>query len=302
MKNQNKLTPEQKWEKATLANNFIFYKVMRDHPDACKHLLEMLLKIKIEKMEMHNEEVIEIENGAKGIRLDVYVKDNGRMFDIELQVANTEDLPERARYYSSLMALDSLKSGEIYSELCDSHVVFICMSDIFHNDLPVCTFENVCLEDGKTKLNDRDYKHFFIAPTCAKMIENEEVKSFFEFLISNRAKNKYTAVLKNYVTDAKLNMNYKRQFMEWERQRAYDFKYGYNSGKAEGIIAGRKAGLEEGKKAGLEDGKKKGLAEGKLESAKNALAMGLSVEQVEKITRLPAEQIEELQKEVSVQA
>lgn len=39
-----------------------------------------------------------------------------------------------------------------------------------------------------------------------------------------------------------------------------------------------------------------------IESAKNALAMGLSVEQVEKITRLPAEQIKELQKEVSVQA
>ena len=39
-----------------------------------------------------------------------------------------------------------------------------------------------------------------------------------------------------------------------------------------------------------------------IESARNALAMGLSVEQVEKITRLPAEQIEELQKEVTVQA
>ena len=39
-----------------------------------------------------------------------------------------------------------------------------------------------------------------------------------------------------------------------------------------------------------------------IESAKNALAMGLSVEQVEKITRLSAEQIEELQKEITVQA
>ena len=27
------LTPEEKWEKATIANNFIFYKVMRNHPD-----------------------------------------------------------------------------------------------------------------------------------------------------------------------------------------------------------------------------------------------------------------------------
>ena len=54
-----RLTPEEKWERATLANNFIFYKVMRHHPEACKHLLEMLLKIKIKKMEMHNEEAME---------------------------------------------------------------------------------------------------------------------------------------------------------------------------------------------------------------------------------------------------
>ena len=39
---QEKLTPEQKWEQATLANNFIFYKVMKNHPDACQHLIEML--------------------------------------------------------------------------------------------------------------------------------------------------------------------------------------------------------------------------------------------------------------------
>ena len=40
---KKELTPEEKWEQATLANNFIFYKVMRHHQDACKQLLEMLL-------------------------------------------------------------------------------------------------------------------------------------------------------------------------------------------------------------------------------------------------------------------
>lgn len=69
----------EKWESLTLANNFIFYKVMRHHPDACKHLIEMLLGIKIEKMEMRNEETIDIDHDAKGIRLDVFVKDVNRM-------------------------------------------------------------------------------------------------------------------------------------------------------------------------------------------------------------------------------
>ena len=98
-KNKNELTPEEKWEQATLANNFIFYKVMRHHPDACKHLIEMLLHIKIVRMEMANEETIDLDHEAKGIRLDVFVKDTNKMYDIELQVANTGELPERARYY-----------------------------------------------------------------------------------------------------------------------------------------------------------------------------------------------------------
>lgn len=31
--NYETLTPEEKWKNATIANNFIFYKVMRNNPD-----------------------------------------------------------------------------------------------------------------------------------------------------------------------------------------------------------------------------------------------------------------------------
>ena len=226
------LTPEEKWERATLANNFIFYKVMRHHPDACKHLIEILLNIKIESMEMHNEEVIDIDHDSRGIRLDVFVKDTGKMYDIEIQAANTNDLPERSRYYQALMDLDTLKAGQEYKKLKDSHVIFICLEDIFHHDLPVYTFEYTCREDGKTKLNDRSYKHFFIAETCARMIEDKEVKSFFEFLISNKASNEYTSNLNKYVTDAKHNMQWRFQYMTWERMQTY--------AKNEGIAIGER--------------------------------------------------------------
>ena len=227
---ERKLSAEEKWESATLANNFIFYKVMRHHQDACKRLIELLLDIKIDKIEMSNEESIEVDYDSKGIRLDVFVKGTDKIYDIELQVANTKELPERSRYYQGLMDLDTLKSGQKYKDLKDSHVIFICMEDIFDNALPVCTFENICIEDKTTKLNDRAYKHFFFAPTCAKMIKDKEVKSFFELLISNTAKTSFTSELKDYVSDAKYNMQWKVQFMTWERQRAYDFDDGKEAG------------------------------------------------------------------------
>ena len=90
---------------------------MRHHPQACKQLLELLLGIKISQIEITNEETIEVDYDSKGIRLDVYVKDTTNLYDIELQIVNTKELPERARYYQGLMDLDTLKSGEKYKKL-----------------------------------------------------------------------------------------------------------------------------------------------------------------------------------------
>ena len=264
----------KKWKKATLANNFIFYKVMRHHPEACKHLLEMLLNIKIKRIKMSNEEIIEVDKDAKSIRLDVYVTETKRMHDIELQVINTKELPERSRYYSAIMDLDNLKAGEKYNKLKDSHVIFICLEDVFDNGLPVNTFENICQEDGVTKLNDRSYKHFFIAPRCAKMLEVGELKSFFEFLISNKAANEYTSELAGYVKDAKQNMQWRIQYMNWERQRTYDIDYG----------------------------KEQGIQQKAIEDATEFLKENVSPELIAKCVKLPLEKVLELQEQIAVKA
>ena len=267
MESKQNLTPEEKWESLTLANNFIFYKVMRHHPDACQHLIELLLGIKIERIEMSNEETIFIDHGSRGIRLDVYVKDTNRLFDVEIQCIDTKDLPERSRYYQSVMDMDTLKSGQQYKELKDSHVIFICLADIFHNDLPICTFENICLEDSRTKLNDRTYKHFFIAKNCVKMIKDRETREFFEFLISNKSSDGFTSALGKYVTDAKHNTQWRFQYMTWERQQAY--------------------------------AKQEGIDETRLETARNLFLMNLlTPEQIAQAVSLPLDEVLTLKQEL----
>ena len=191
------------------------------------------------------------------------------MYDVELQVTDTGELPERARYYQGIMDLDTLKAGQKYKELRDSHVIFICLEDVFHNGLPVSTFENICVEDRKTKLQDRAYKHFFLAPLCAKMIEDEDVKSFFDFLISNHAGNGFTSDLKDFVTEAKHNMQWRFQFMTWERQRAYDY----------------------------DDGKAAGMKEKAVEDAQSFYANGVSVEIIAKSLGMTIEQVEDIVKD-----
>ena len=222
---------------------------------------------------MHNEETIEHDYDSHGIRLDVYVKDSEHIYDVEMQMTNTNDLPERSRYYQGLMDLDNLKSGQKYKDLKTSHVIFICMEDIFKNDLPVNTFENICLEDMTTKMNDRALKHFFIAPACAKMLKDKNAKDFFNFLISNKSATDYTNNLKNYVADAKHNSQWRFSYMTWERQRTYD--------KEEGIEIGRN--------------------EKAMEAAERLIKMNLgTVEQIATAVNIPLEKVLELQKNISV--
>ena len=130
MKDEKELTPEKKWEQATIANNFIFYKVMRNNPDVCKELLEILLEIKIDHIDMRQEEEVAIDYGKKAIRLDVYAVGNQEAYNLEMQATDTNELPERSRFYQSTLDLDDLNSGADYKDIKTSYIIFICVPDI----------------------------------------------------------------------------------------------------------------------------------------------------------------------------
>lgn len=62
-------------QELNLEDDFLFAKVMSDK-DICREFLEKLLDIRIEKIEMPvNQKVIDLLMDCKGIRLDIYVKD-----------------------------------------------------------------------------------------------------------------------------------------------------------------------------------------------------------------------------------
>ena len=99
------LTPEEKWEQVWLDDAFIFYKVMTENPDICKRLIEVLLNIKIEKLEIVGEKIMFADFTSKGIRMDIYAKNADKTFDLEIQVLDTKKLLERssAPFYARAM-------------------------------------------------------------------------------------------------------------------------------------------------------------------------------------------------------
>ena len=270
------ITPEEEWKNATIANNFIFYKVMRYNPDVCKQLLEILLEIKIDHIEMTQEEYVEIDYGKKGIRLDVYASGSDKAFNLEMQATDTQELPERSRYYQSTLDLDDLNAGTDYKDLKTSYIIFICVPDIFGKGLAKYSFENICLEEPALKLNDRAYKLFFIAKNYDKLL-NEEQKAFMKLVTSNESTSIFADTVSKLVEDAKRNTQWRKQFMDFKHYMSQSFR--------------------EGKEEGLQQGIQQGAAEKAMEAARSFFANGASVELIAKSLGMTEEQVREIVKE-----
>ncbi len=126
--------------------------------DNCKGLLERVLEIPIDRVDVSKEKSIVYHPEYKGVRLDVYAKDEKQTrYNVEMQVERKPALGKRSRYYQSQMDMEMLLTGEDYTELPNTYVIFICDFDPFGKDKYRYTFrttcqesENVDLEDGRT--------------------------------------------------------------------------------------------------------------------------------------------------------
>ena len=107
------------WENLSISNDFLFGKVMQD-AELCRELLQRILPdLEIDHIEYPElQKTIKADVDAKSVRLDVYVRDDkNTVYDIEMQVVNTGELPKRTRFYQSMLDLQMLDRGQSYKKL-----------------------------------------------------------------------------------------------------------------------------------------------------------------------------------------
>ena len=196
----------------TIADDFMFCKVMQDE-ETCKTFLEMVLAGKIGKIAyLSSQNAIAAGLEAKSIRLDILVKDeNGKTYDIEMQVANEHNIPKRMRYYQAAIDISFLDKGLHYKALNDSYIIFVCSFDAIGKGKPLYTFENVCLEDRQTLLQDGAKKIIINAQAFSKA-ENKELKGFLEYLKTGRTNTEYTGRIEMMIEAVKHNEQARREY------------------------------------------------------------------------------------------
>ena len=141
-------------QELTIKNNFMFGAVMLD-PENCKETLERCLSIEIARVEVDKEKSIVYNPEFKGVRLDIYAKDeNNTHYNVEMQVLRKPAIEKRARYYHGQIDMEILLQGLSYKELPDTYVIFICDFDPYGKGKYRYTRKATCEEDPELLMED----------------------------------------------------------------------------------------------------------------------------------------------------
>ena len=279
----------EKYENISFTNNFAFCKVMQNE-EICREVIETLLHIKVGRLEYKSfEEDLKLEIDKRGIRLDVYIADSNRVFDLEMQTTNQKNLGCRMRYYQSLIDAELLDKGANFNDLKESNIIFFCTFDPFRKGLPQYTFCNSCEELPDLKLSDKCRKIAYNVNAFEK-VDDEKIRKLLEFISTGKSETPLTNKICKELKRVQGNEEWRAEYMTWEMLKQDTYDSGFSAGEEYGIAIGEKLG----EKRGISLGITQGAYQKAVETAKKFLSMGLSVEQVANGTGLSVEEIEKL--------
>lgn len=202
-------------EELTISDDFMFGAVM-SNPKRCKPLLEMILGVKINKIEYPElQKTIDKQYGSKGIRLDVYVEDDkNTVYNIEIQTTMFKSLPKRMRYYQGLIDLNIIDKGEEYSSLKKSFVIFICTYDPFGEGRYIYTFENRCLENPELAFGDDTTKIVLNTEGTVGDI-SEDLRATLRYIAGDAPQSEYTMELDEEVVNVRKSEKWGARDVRW---------------------------------------------------------------------------------------
>ena len=274
------------WKELTIADNFIFCKVMQNER-LCRGVLETLLGIKVSRIDyLQTENPIENFYDSRGIRLDVYVKDSGRIFNIEIQTGNYDDLILRARYYLSSSDVATTKRRTKFKDIRETYILFICKDDPFGEGIPRYTKLTKFLETDRISYDDKSHNVFYNCSAWEKE-KDSEVREVLKFIYGLKPDSGIALEMDEAASLAKQKSDLEDEYMyfsdiledEKEEARAEGHALGHSEGHAEGLEAGRR--------------------QQKIESAKNLLRSNMmKPDQIAQILDMSLEEVIQVSKKL----
>ncbi len=293
-------------------NDVVFHCLFRKGNESItKALISSIIEEKIDEIELDNDRyLLQTYPDQKMGILDLKAKLNGGIIcNIEIQLADKGYTEKRLLDYWSNLYSAQLKIGEKYHKLQKAIIILIADYDFgkLKEINKVHTKWQIREEEYLEKVLTEDLEiHIISLPKARK--KNDKCNQLLQWLafldnpnnegvMEMKKKNQDIAdalwKLEEISEDEKL-----RKIAEvrerWERDELSAQDYWKENGLAEGRKQGLEQGLEQGREEGIKRGIKEGEKKAQLEMAKEMLKMGMTVEDIIKITKLTKQNIEEL--------
>ncbi len=281
-----------------------------------KYLKDFLSAIIGEDLEIkeviHDARLEQLAREQKYGILDLEVKlKNGEIINIEMQMQNHNNMEKRTTFYASKKITEQLGNGVIYDNI--KKVIVIAILDYTYLDVPEYVTKTVRVAEKHRDYQINNEVEYYYIELDKFRKENpdmkEKINQWLAFIDMERGDLLEMAKKENnLVKEANEKYNILtgeeeikrlaeiRLMSEMEEQAA--LSTARERGKKQGMEEGKKQGMEEGKKQGIEEGKKQGIEEGEriqqIKIAKELLKTSMSINEIEKITKLSKSEIEQI--------
>ena len=289
-------------------NDYVFSHLFgsKKHKELLVCLLNSILdgKPHVRDLTLAPTEYKKTEPAGKTVRLDVAaVSDDGTILHVEIQTKDEGNIEDRASFYQSVLREGELKEGEDYSSIPDIISIWIVAEPV--TDRKACYHEIVSMYKANgvdpIQIASEKMRQFIIElpklEATPKRFINRMFEAWIKFirdpenippeLLEIPEVKEAMDALTYMSADPDVRAAYQARIREMNRIRAGQ-AIKYKEGLAEGEKRERRK-AEKREKQLVEKAKAE-----KIESAKTALSMGLSVDQVSKITGLSLAEIKEL--------
>ena len=164
--------------KHTFKTDILFKLLFVKHPELLQRLVAHLLQIpfaSISQFEIRNPEMPPDSIGKKFCRLDIHMTVDGQLVNLEVQVENEGNYPERALFHWARVYSSSLSKGKDYTDLPRAIIISILNFTLFDNCNEFHSeFQSLEVKRHKP-LTDKKSLHFFELPKLPESIDKSEL-------------------------------------------------------------------------------------------------------------------------------
>ena len=255
-------------------------------------LVTLLSKDDFDDVRIENSEQIPRFYNDKTGRLDIKIRlHDGRKIDVEMQNTYFDYYPKRSIFYCSKLIHEHFMSGFQYAQLKKCIAINVLNSS-FKLSEKIHSIYQIRETEEQTLLDELLEIHFL----DLTKLQKDNLTSLEKWLmfIKTDSKEERSMLAQGNPVMAKANKVMDIFYLDEQERKRYEAAWEYESDRLSMINESERKGLERGRAEGEARGKAEGSRQAKLETAKNLLQFGLSVQKIAQATGLTKEDVEAL--------